>query len=140
MGRGWGRPCLIVVYCNVHYAVKNIVFALSLFFAFYGMQTRAAMEMRAQSVKEWATEGKSTHFDKGKLEGTAGFLQPEEQLRLGQPRPSAPLKQAFPGLAAFIWTQEFRLQLQAVHYLQRSRYFSPGLTIRDIIFPFHYFW
>ncbi|MCP2044284.1 hypothetical protein [Pontibacter sp. HSC-36F09] len=104
------------------------------------MQTRAAMEMRAQSVKEWATQGEPSHFDKGKLGSTSGLLQPEEQLRLGQPRPSAPLKQAFPGLAALILTQEFRLQLKAVHYLQRARYFSPGLTIRDIIFPFHYFW
>ncbi|MDO6391299.1 hypothetical protein Q4E40_14255 [Pontibacter sp. BT731] len=124
----------------MHYAVKNIVFALSLFFAFYGMQTRAAMEMRAQSVKEWTTEGDPTHFDKGKLERTTGLLQPEEQLRLAQPRPSAPLKQVFSGMAALVWAQEFRLQLLAVHYLQRTRLFSPGLTIRDIIFPFHYFW
>ncbi|SIT77480.1 hypothetical protein [Pontibacter indicus] len=104
------------------------------------MQTRAAMEMRAQSVKEWATDSETSYFGKGKLKHTAEFLQPEEQLRLWQPRPSAPLKQASPGLATLGWAQEFRLQLQTKHYLQRARYFSPSLTISDIIFPFHYFW
>ena len=129
-----------MLYCIVHYAVKNIVFSLSLFFAFFGMQTKAAMEMRAQSVKVWASEGETTHFDKGKLDRTAGLLQPEEQIRLWQHRTSAPIKQLFTGFVALIWAHEFRLQLQVEHYLQRARHFSPGLTTRDIIFPFHNFW
>ncbi|WP_116542392.1 hypothetical protein [Pontibacter virosus] len=124
----------------MHYAVKNILVALSVFFAFYGLQTRAAMELRAQSVEVRTAQGKLTRFDNGELGQATVLLQPEEQLRLWQPRPSAPFKQASSGSAALVWAQEFRLQQEVSYYLQRARHFSPGLSIRDIIFPFHYFW
>ncbi|MBX0331853.1 hypothetical protein K3G39_01235 [Pontibacter sp. HSC-14F20] len=129
-----------MLYCIVHYAVKNILLALSIFFAFYGLQTKAAKELQAQSVQVHTEQGELSFSDKSTLGQATSLLQPEEQLRVWQHRPSAPLKQVSSGSAALVWAQEFRLQLQVVHYLQRARHFSPGLSIRDIIFPFHYFW
>ncbi|PKV75134.1 hypothetical protein [Pontibacter ramchanderi] len=129
-----------MLYCIVHYAVKNILLALSLFFAFYGLQTQAAFELQAQAVQVKTAEGDLSRFDKGELEQGMRLLQPEEQLRVWQPSPPAPLKQSSSGSAALVWAQELRLQLQVADYLHRARQFSPGLRIRDIIFPFHYFW
>lgn len=126
--------------CIVHYAVKNILLSLSLFFALFGLRNGADLEQHEQVAHMLAAQDEQLRFDDGEHYHATGLLQAEEQLRVWQPRPSAPLKQASGFSAATNQALEFSLQLQAAHYLQRARQFIPGLTSCDIIFPFHYFW
>jgi hypothetical protein len=124
----------------VHYAVKNILLTLSLFFACFGWQGRSAVSASAADLHAPAAQGELARVDKGELYHSSGLLQAEEQVRVLQLRPAASFKHSSNGFQSFAWVLELRLRLRASQYLQRAEQFIPGLRTCDIIFPFHYFW
>jgi hypothetical protein len=131
---------LFHVICIVHYAVKNILLTLTLFFACFGWQQGAAVDPSATELHATAAQGELARVDKGELYHSPGLLQTAEQVLVLQPRPTASLKHSSHGQQSLAGVLEFRLQRRVARYLHRAKLFNPGLSGCDIIFPFHYFW
>jgi hypothetical protein len=128
----------LAVICIVHYAVRNILFSLTLLLACFSWQEGAAAAARPIAEQSTAEQGELASAIDGELYKSPGHLSAGEQVRGLQPVPS--LKQDSNGLRALSSALEHQFEQQATAYLKRSGQICLSFSSCDIIFPFHYFW
>lgn len=69
-----------------------------------------------------------------------GLQRAEERVNTAQSQPAPPSKGNAGGLLARGYTLELQVQSLVSQQVLRSRLICLSLTVREIIFPFHYFW
>ena len=92
-------------------------------------------------AQELAQDGTRSYLSGGKLHKAFGLHPSSEIVVSGINSLPAPNSKNYPdeGAGTFLY-YEVGFQQRAVQYLLQAETLSRSLTIRDIIFPFHYFW
>lgn len=70
----------------------------------------------------------------------AGLQRAEERVNTAQSQPAPPSKGNAGSLLAHSYALELKVQSLVSQQVLRSRLICLSLTVREIIFPFHYFW
>lgn len=87
-----------------------------------------------------ADERGTDRLSANELHKFAGLQRAEERVSLAHNHSSPPSKNSTDYLFLHAHALELRVQDLVSQRVERSRFISLSLTIRDIIFPFHYFW